>query len=117
MSDNFYWWAKDETNLRELNGLAQAQLAVSAKEVAAGSENQIAVKIANHGSAPALMLKLTLRNAANGERILPSYYSENYVSLLAGEERTVTVNFPASSPKVDLGLRGWNLTEETVKVE
>jgi hypothetical protein len=33
------------------------------------------------------MIKLTLKDAATGQRILPAYYSENYVSLLPGEER------------------------------
>ena len=51
------------------------------------------VRIKNTGSAAALMIKLTLDDAATGQRILPAYYSENYVSLLPGEERTVTVAF------------------------
>ena len=44
---------------------------------------------------PALMVELTLKDAATGARILPAYYSENYVSLLPGEEGAVTVEFPA----------------------
>ena len=55
--------------------------------------------------------------AATGERILPAYYSENYVSLLPGEERTITVEFPAGTPRPAIALRGWNLTAETVKVD
>lgn len=45
--------------------------------------------------------------------ILPAYYSDNYVSLLPGEERTVTVKAPASAARGEayFTLRGWNLPE------
>ena len=117
VSDNFYWWAKDEASLRELNELQQAKLSASARVVPAGSERKVTVKIGNPGPAPALMIKLTLKNAATGERILPAYYSENYVSLLPGEERDVTIAFPAGESKPSIGVRGWNLVPETVTIE
>jgi hypothetical protein len=117
VSDNFYWWAKDEASLRELNGLEQGKLTVSATAASSGNERKATVRIKNAGSVPALMVKLTLKAGATGERILPAYYSENYVSLLAGEERVVSVNFPAGKAKAAVGIRGWNLAEETVAVE
>jgi hypothetical protein len=117
VSDNFYWWAKDEASLRELNGLPQAALSASATVVAANGERKATVKIKNSGSSPALMIKLTLQDAATGERILPAYYSENYISLLPGEERIVTIAFPADAGKPAIGLRGWNLATQTVAVQ
>jgi hypothetical protein len=82
-----------------------------------GSERKVTVKINNSGPAPALMIKLTLKDAMTGARILPAYYSDNYVSLLSGEERIVTVNFPAGPAKPAIGLRGWNVGTETVAVK
>ena len=117
VSDNFYWWAKDEASLRELNGLGPAKLDVTATAATAGGERKATVRIRNAGAAPALLVKLTLKDAATGERILPAYYSDNYVSLLPGEERVVTVNFPESANKPAIGLRGWNLETETVGVK
>jgi hypothetical protein len=115
VSGNFYWWAKDEASLRELNQLPQATLTASASVSAAGNERKATVKIKNSGATPALMIKLTLQDAGTGERILPAYYSENYISLLSGEERTVTIDFPAGQSKPAIGVRGWN--EETGKVD
>jgi hypothetical protein len=63
------------------------------------------------------MIKLTLNDASTGQRILPAYYSENYISLLPGEERVVIVEFPAGSAKPAIGVRGWNLATETLAVE
>jgi hypothetical protein len=117
VSDNFYWWAKEEASLRELNDLPQAKLTTSATVSPDGDERKATVRIKNSGSAPVLMIKLTLKDAITGARILPAYYSDNYISMLPGEERDVTVNFPAGPAKPVIGLRGWNLRSEMVEAK
>jgi hypothetical protein len=117
VSDNFYWWSKDESSLRELNGIAAAKLTASAAASVDGSERRVTVKINNPGPIPALMVKLTLKDASTGQRILPAYYSENYVSLLPGEERNITIEFSSASSKPAIGLRGWNLETTTIDVK
>jgi hypothetical protein len=117
VSSNVYWWAKDEAKLRELNNLPQVKLEASATVAASGSERKATVQLKNPGAAPALMIKLVLKDATTGERILPAYYSENYVSLMPGQERTLTVEFTAGTAQPAIGLRGWNLTQETVAVK
>jgi hypothetical protein len=92
-------------------------LSASAASAAANGERTVTVRIKNTGSAAALMIKLTLTDAATGQRILPAYYSDNYVSLLPGEERTVTVAFAAGNSKSAIGLRGWNLATQTLAVQ
>jgi Exo-beta-D-glucosaminidase Ig-fold domain len=114
VSDNFYWWARQESTLRELNGLPQVKLTTSASVAPSGSEREAKVRMENRSATPALMIKLTLKDAATGKRILPAYYNENYVSLLPGESRTITIAFPAGEQKPAIGVRGWNLEEETV---
>jgi len=76
----------------------------------------IEATLTNPGSQPALMVKLALRDAA-GERVLPAYWSDNYVSLLPGETRVVTVRAPLSAAMPDsIGVRGWNVEAGTTKV-
>jgi len=117
VSDNFYWWAADEASLRELNSLPPATLSTSAASAAANGERTVAVRIKNTGSAAAIMIKLTLNDAATGQRILPAYYSDNYISLLPGEERTVKVAFAAGSAKPAIGVRGWNVATQTLTMQ
>ncbi|MGA8671814.1 MAG: glycoside hydrolase family 2 protein, partial [Terracidiphilus sp.] len=114
--DNLYWWSKQESSLRELDALANVKLSASATMAATSGERQASIKLENTGTVPALLVKLTLKDAATNDRILPAYYSENYVSLLPGESRTVTVAFPAGESKPEIALRGWNLEKETIAV-
>jgi hypothetical protein len=116
VSDNLYWWSKQESSLRELDALANVKLSASATMAATSGERQASIKLENTGTVPALLVKLTLKDAATNDRILPAYYSENYVSLLPGESRTVTVAFPAGESKPEIALRGWNLEKETIAV-
>jgi len=116
VSDNFYWWAADEASYRELNSLAPATLTASATSAVTSGERAVTMRVKNTGPAAALMIKLTLEDAATGQRILPAYYTDNYVSLLPSEERTVNVEFPAGEEKLEIGLRGWNLATQTVAV-
>jgi len=75
------------------------------------------VMLRNGGNSVALENKLTLLNAADGTRILPAYFSDNYVSLLPGEAREIDVEYPAAGRgAAELSLRGWNLAAETVSV-
>ncbi len=72
--------------------------------------------ITNEGAQAALAIKLTPLHAASGERVLPAYLSDNYVSLLPGESRSITIDY-AATDAVTLGLRGWNLAQTSVAVE
>jgi len=54
--------------------------------------------------------------ASDGSEVLPAFYSDNYISLLPGEERTVTVDMPEVDAKQALRLtvRGWNVVRALV---
>lgn len=116
VSDNLYWWAREESTLRELNDLPQVRLNGASTVANSGDENKVSVKLDNFGNTPALLVKLTLENADTGSRILPAYYSENYISLLPGESRVITIAFPATRFKPAIAIRGWNVEQETVAV-
>ena len=121
IADNFYWVARDAESYRGLDKLATASIAAQAQpgasvQNASGDEKTWNVRLKNTGKGPALMLKLTLFHS-DGTRVLPIYYSDNYLSLLPGEERTVAVHVPSAKAGADglhFTLRGWNLPETNI---
>lgn len=114
VSNNFYWWAAKDSSWRELDALPEAKLNASGSVATADGERKATVTITNSGATAAVLVKLTLEDAATGKRILPAYYSDNYISLLPGERRTVTIAFAAGKGNAAVGLRGWNVPERTV---
>ncbi len=108
VSDNFYWRAAHDAGYRALDRLAPATVTATA-EVA--GNNEIRVDLRNPGQIAALENKLTLVRA-DGSQVLPAYYSDNYVSLLPGEERPITISLAEGQSKAGLRLelRGWNAT-------
>ena len=92
-------------------------MTASAISARSGDANQLRVKLQNTGNTVALMTKLTLMNASDNTRILPAYLSDNYVSLLPGEMRELTIDYrsPAHA-KPEIRLRGWNIAPVTVPV-
>ncbi len=118
VSRNLYWLGSQSSSYRSLNRLAPATVSVTAKSVRAGDSVRIHVELRNTGTVVALQEKLTLLDASDGLRILPAYYSDNYLSLLPGETREVEIEYPATAAKraAQLGVRGWNLKTQTVAI-
>ncbi len=119
LSQNFYWYAADSETYRSMNTLPQVTVTATAVATAnAGGEAHVQVDLENTGASVALAAKLTLLRSDDGERILPAYFSDNYISLLPGEKRTVEVTYPEAGPAVPatLTLRGWNVVPAKVTV-
>jgi hypothetical protein len=74
-------------------------------------------RITNAGKVPAIQVRLTLRDAKTGLRILPVYYDDNYICLLPGETRDFRIEFKetdaAKHPKITLD--GWNIKPSVLR--
>src|SRR5271157_2032911 len=116
LSDNLYWLGAKSAAYRQLTRLPAATVAASAIWSRSADMNRVHVQLQNKGTAVALANKLTLVNASDSSRILPAYYSDNYVSLLPGETREIEIEYPASAGKGEpqVNLRGWSLTPGVV---
>jgi hypothetical protein len=128
VSRNVYWLAGQESEYRKLSAMPQAQLAMTVTEAAqnAGGESaresanevMLNVILRNTGTVPALAAKMTLASSASHERILPAYYSDNYVSLMPGETLHLAIRYPAGAHRMvpELALRGWNVQPAVARV-
>ena len=120
VSDNLYWLADQKSSLRKLTALPPVALTLTATRSAhADGEDQVQVTLTNPATSIALSAKLTLQSRTTHQRILPAYYSDNYISLLPGERRQLTILFPKSGGHegLELGVRGWNVAPAELEVQ
>ncbi|WP_066477196.1 MULTISPECIES: glycoside hydrolase family 2 protein [unclassified Sphingomonas] len=113
VSRNDYWRTGSDAALRSLNDMPRAHLSFDAPPPAPGAARAV-VAIRNESTVPALQVKLTLVDA-DGGRILPAYYDDNYLTLFPGETRTVGIAWPESgAPPAAVRVRGWNVADAAV---
>jgi hypothetical protein len=73
----------------------------------------VIVDLTNRSAVVALATQVVLRSVSTKARVLPAYASDNFVSLLPGEKRQLTIEVPASAIKgeMEIALTGWNLKD------
>jgi hypothetical protein len=115
LSENIYWQGRDDPSQRKLNSLAPQKLAVTTQTVPRGAQTVVSVTLENEGTVPALATKLTVVDA-DGKRVLPVLYSDNYVSLLPHEPREVEILCPQGGQCSNIQVRGWNVVPASVHI-
>jgi hypothetical protein len=116
ISNNFYWLPDAKGEYSGLKGMAKASPRVSTRQVAAG---KLEVTLSNPAGAPvAFFNRVALVNPTTQKRILPVFYSDNYVSVLPGQSQTVTLDYTPSPsvPAPVVSVEGWNVTKQLVPV-
>ncbi len=116
LSSNFYWQGQPDhpDDLTALNQLPMVTLTAKVEELEGEIDGmkQLTVSLKNPTKSVALMAHLQLRRKS-GERVLPVFYSDNYVSLLPGETKTMTIEAAESDFRGEdplIVLDGWNAT-------
>lgn len=89
ISDNFYWRgiSSKPNDLTALESMPVVKLATKASTRTKGEKVFIDVTLRNPSKKIALMTHLQLHRGKTGERVLPVYYSDNYISLAPKEEK------------------------------
>jgi hypothetical protein len=116
LSENVYWQGRDAASQQRLNELRTQPVAIEARTYDGKRGGPIDLTLANQGKAPALTAKLTVLDEAGG-RVLPVYYSDNYVTLLPGEVRHIVVHCPVGGSRcARVALRGWNIEQREIAI-
>jgi len=129
ISNNFYWLStqeetldyeadlgdfayhtpsKEYADLTLLSALPKVNLDINYKYENLDSEQKIVVDIENNSDKIAFLINLKLVEKETGEIILPVFWEDNFISLLAGENRTITVTCK-SNREAEVKVEGWNL--------
>ncbi|GAA4587916.1 hypothetical protein GCM10023194_38220 [Planotetraspora phitsanulokensis] len=113
LSENVYWRYREAAHMTALNDVPQVRVSAGAEWAATtGARRALTATVTNHGPAVAAMVRLSLLDDLTGERVLPTLYGENYLWLLPGESRAVTLSWPAASLPSDrpaLRVEGYNV--------
>ncbi len=117
LSENFYWRAAQKSGYQKLNEMGEAVLACYAASKAARGRTRVEVELTNSSDFVALAAQVVLRDAVTKSRVLPAYASDNFVSLLPGEARRITIEVPARLRDAAVELKGWNVRGALVPVE
>jgi hypothetical protein len=112
ISENFYWRGLIDGNYQALNSLPVITLQNITKTVKSGKEWILTTTMNNATKTPALMIRLKVVGKNSGNRILPVFYNDNYISLMPGETKVITMKLKdedtgGENPVVDLS--GFNL--------
>src|SRR5262249_23748434 len=130
VSDNFYWLsAKEDTldwkrrqdtvytpqaefgDLTGLEGLPSVNISRTANYEQKPGKAKVDVTLKNTGNVVAFMLHARIVDA-KGEEIVPVFWSDNYVSLLPGESRTISAEYKGTVPTEkasSVRIDGWNV--------
>ncbi|WP_435176172.1 discoidin domain-containing protein [Actinacidiphila sp. bgisy145] len=92
VSDNTYLRYRAPGDVKALGGLAPAKLHTAVRR---RGRDEAALTVRNDGAGVAALLRLGVRDAHRDTRVLPARYSDNYLWLLPGESREVTVSWPS----------------------
>jgi len=132
LADNFYWLATEKDQLdwsqyfwfytpqkkyadfKALNDLPAAKLEATKSVKLSDDEYEITVKLKNPSDKLAFFTELQLNNPENNKAILPVFWSDNYISLLPGEEKVLTVKCRKSNAgqkEPVVRIKGYNVTE------
>jgi beta-mannosidase len=117
VSDNFYWKETTQDDLKALDAIPDVELEGRIVRRDAGGACLLDLTLSNPTRNIAVMAHVQLRNQRANRRVLPVYYSENYVSLLPGERRTITIeaaleDLDGAGPLVVVD--GWNVSAKAM---
>ncbi len=118
ISDNFYWLAS-ENDFRPLQDMKQATITTTATcGQIIQNEQTLQIRVKNPSNTLAFFVRLSVCQNDGDAEVLPSFWSDNYISLLPGQSKDLSVAFPKlhNRKTVHLKLEGYNVTPQNIKM-
>ncbi|MCB9258289.1 MAG: glycosyl hydrolase [Ignavibacteriales bacterium] len=117
IDDNLYWFPDSSGNYSGLQQMAKSNLEVKVRKEQTG---KIEVKLVNpKDETVAFFNRISLVDRKTKKRILPSFYSDNYISVLPGEEKIIFIDHKAeqNDKELAISISGWNVDEQYFAIE
>ncbi len=109
LTENIYWLPDSTGNYSFLNDIQNAEVHTEVERL---DNYRISLTLKNpEGNTMAFFIRISLVDKDSGQRILPVFYTDNYISVEPGHQKSVIMEYPES---IDLKnsrihLKGWNV--------
>jgi hypothetical protein len=117
LSENIYWLSDSAGNYPFLQSLSKVEIKAEAKNTGNGD---IEVNMSNpEDNALAFFIRGSLMNTKTGKRILPVFFSDNYVSIEPGGNRSILMEYPVTINIKDIfvHIEGWNVEGLDIEIK
>ncbi|MFT4025022.1 MAG: glycoside hydrolase family 2 TIM barrel-domain containing protein, partial [Flavihumibacter sp.] len=112
VSENLYWLPGADGNHTALQAMPEAKLTVTASRK---EGNKIQVELQNAAGGPvAFFNRIAVIDKSTGKRVLPAFFSDNYVSVLPGAKKTIEIEIINTATALQLEYYGWNTARRLI---
>ncbi len=108
VSQNIYWLPDSKGNYSGLQKMDKSNLNIHAKYL---QHNKVEVTLSNEKqNVPAFFNRLSITDAVTKNRLLPVFYSDNYITVLPGEQKKVVIDCGqlGGNKNIKVSINGWN---------
>lgn len=117
VADTFYWRSNDDylgtktysgplySGFQDIEKLPTVELDLTVKK----KNGKHLVTLKNPSKALAFMIRVKLADSKTGKPIRPTFYTDNFFSLLPGEEKTVEIESYETPASAVIVVDGWNV--------
>jgi exo-1,4-beta-D-glucosaminidase len=139
LADNLYWQSatdddsgatdKDDAfkleqaswaDFSELDHMPEVQVEIHGDSRAANGWNSTTVTVTNRSRVPAFFMRIEVIKGVDGDEILPITWDDNYITLFAGESKTLTARYrvaDATGSKAFIKILGHNVPARVEELE
>jgi len=116
VDENLYWLSGKAHSYEKLNDLGKVTIKTEIKK---GADGHGVIVISNPNTETAFFIRLKVVKPDN-ELLLPSFFTDNYFTLLPGDKKQVEVDYSSNKSTVGLNelklsVEGWNIIPEEIK--
>lgn len=131
LTNSFYWRSSDKylgketmtgpttAGFEALSKMKPAKLKAALQQKGNGNAKQLELELTNTSKQIAFFTQLQFVDAMDNP-IRPSFYSDNFFSLLPGQTKQILIETNSLSPNqkgMQLKIKGWNLATETLQIQ
>ena len=112
VSSNFYLHGQTEGDYQGIRELASTKVEVKTRIKQSRAQWQITAELHNASKIPALMVRVKAVRSKSGDLILPALYSDNYIAMMPGDKRTISISLEDADTRGEkprVRLDGYNL--------